>query len=492
MPTSSADNYSLNGEVVVTCLKNAISYFSDHTDYLKNVAAMIFPLLLVLPQTQSLNLKALGLVNKINWPLYQNIVVSSFGEGTLIPGSLSSINLKTIDNMAKNFMVHPKEHIAWFVESCSDLELSKTLFFFVLLQSLLIKPKDEDIYTLFECVFPILKAEWETSMTAGDASLDEFKPEVLDWDCSAFFNELLYVKLRHLNVKVMICIFWRLAQLISVLPSDILLHDDDKWVNKIRDLFVFFASSKLKHTFLEHLHYLAAQCKISPPRLLSKFFTDEGVTAAVQVESLQCYAFLCSLSQDKWQIELLAEFPSVLVPFASDNQSIRVAAMSCIDSLRTLWCHVERSGKKNGNNATWIHFLGDVLALMDPQKTFILSDKKFLPSLFASAFSSSCPNILEPRNILVPQDIEKRNLSSSGLSRKIDPSILNLTMLENLDLSNNSLKDEVPDFLSQLQHLKILDKLDVIKGFAPTSGTNSDKDDHNGEQLMEYESQRSP
>ncbi|KAG4924920.1 hypothetical protein JHK87_050460 [Glycine soja] len=37
--------------------------------------------------------------------------------------------------------------------------------------------------------------------------------------------------------------------------------------------------------------------------------------------------------------------------------------------------------------------------------------------------------------------------------------------------------------------LESLDKLDVIKGFAPTSGTNSDKDDHNGEQLMEYESQ---
>ncbi|KAL5184457.1 hypothetical protein HKD37_17G048154 [Glycine soja] len=36
----------------------------------------------------------------------------------------------------------------------------------------------------------------------------------------------------------------------------------------------------------------------------------------------------------------------------------------------------------------------------------------------------------------------------------------------------------------------ILDKLDdVIKGFAPTSGSNSDKDDHNGEQLMEDESQ---
>ena len=33
--------------------------------------------------------------------------------------------------------------------------------------------KDEDICALFECVFPILKAEWETSVTAGDVSLDE-------------------------------------------------------------------------------------------------------------------------------------------------------------------------------------------------------------------------------------------------------------------------------------------------------------------------------
>ncbi|XP_020222624.1 uncharacterized protein At3g06530 isoform X2 [Cajanus cajan] len=403
--SGSADNHSLTTEVAVACLKNAISYFND-TDYLKNVAAMIFPLLLVLPQTQSLNLKALALVNKINWPFYRNIAVSSFGEGTTIPGSLSSINLKTINNLAENFMVHPEDHVAWFVESCSDLELSKTIFCFVLLQSLLIKPKDEDICALFEHVFPILKAEWETSVTAGDVLLEEFNSEVLDWDCSAFFNHLLYANLRSLHVRVMICIFWRLlALLISVLPSDILLHDDDKWVSKIRDLFVFFASSKLKHAFREHLHYLVAQCRISPPRLLSKFFTEEGVPAAVQVESLQCFAFLCSLSPDRLQIELLAEFPSVLVPLAGDNQTIRVAAMKCIDSLRTLWCHVERSGKKNGSNATWIHFVGELLLLMDQQKTLILSDKKFLPSLFASTLSSSCE---KTKNILVPQDVENR------------------------------------------------------------------------------------
>ncbi|XP_047158994.1 putative leucine-rich repeat receptor-like protein kinase At2g19210 [Vigna umbellata] len=52
--------------------------------------------------------------------------------------------------------------------------------------------------------------------------------------------------------------------------------------------------------------------------------------------------------------------------------------------------------------------------------------------------------------------IKALNLSSSGLSGKIDPSISNLTMLEKLDLSNNNLYGEVPDFLSHLQHLKIL------------------------------------
>lgn len=30
-------------------------------------------------------------------------------------------------------------------------------------------------------------------------------------------------------------------------------------------------------------------------------------------------------------------------------QNIRVAAMDCIDSLYTLWCHFEHAGKKNGN-----------------------------------------------------------------------------------------------------------------------------------------------
>ncbi|CAK8538792.1 unnamed protein product [Lathyrus sativus] len=394
--SGSTDNVSLTGEVAVTCLKKAISYFHDHSDYLKNIAAMIFPLLLAMPQTQDLNLKALVLVNKFTWPLYQNVAVSSSEETTPILGSLSSINLKVINNLASNFMVHPEDNIAWFVESCNDSELSKTLFLFVLLQSLLlIKPKSDGFSALFKSVFPILKAELESLVNAGDVLLDEFNSEMLDWDCSSFFDHLLYANLRPLNAKVMVCIFWRLiSALMSVESSGNRLDD-----SKIKDLFVFFASSKFKHAFREHLHFLAAQCSVSPARLLSKFFTDEGVPATVQVESLQCYAFLCSLSQDKWQTELLAEFPSILVPLAGDDQTVRVASMKCIDELRALWCRIERSGKKNGNNATWFHFLGELLLLLDQQKTLILSDKKFLPSLFASTLGSSCHNILVPQNM---------------------------------------------------------------------------------------------
>ncbi|KAL5057798.1 hypothetical protein RYX36_029402 [Vicia faba] len=169
--------------------------------------------------------------------------------------------------------------------------------------------------------------------------------------------------------------------------------------SNIKDLFVFFASSKLKHAFHKQLHFLVEQCSVSPARLLSKFFTDEGVPAALQVESLQCYASLCSLSQDKWQTELLAKFPSILVPLAGDDHTVRVASMKCINELCALWCRIEHAGKKNGNNATWFHFLGELLLLLVQQKTPILSDKKFLPSLFASTLGSSCHNILVPQNM---------------------------------------------------------------------------------------------
>ncbi|KAL2332314.1 hypothetical protein Fmac_019895 [Flemingia macrophylla] len=62
----------------------------------------------------------------------------------------------------------------------------------------------------------------------------------------------------------------------------------------------------------------------------------------------------------------------------------------------------------------------------------------------------------QTREFSITQNGKEWDLSSSGLSGKIDPSISKLTMLEKLDLSNNSLNGEIPDFLSKLQNLKIL------------------------------------
>ncbi|XP_004298555.1 PREDICTED: putative leucine-rich repeat receptor-like protein kinase At2g19210 [Fragaria vesca subsp. vesca] len=48
------------------------------------------------------------------------------------------------------------------------------------------------------------------------------------------------------------------------------------------------------------------------------------------------------------------------------------------------------------------------------------------------------------------------DLSSSGLTGEISPSISNLAMIKTLDLSNNNLTGPIPDFLSQLRDLNIL------------------------------------
>ncbi|WJZ94429.1 hypothetical protein VitviT2T_013290 [Vitis vinifera] len=53
-----------------------------------------------------------------------------------------------------------------------------------------------------------------------------------------------------------------------------------------------------------------------------------------------------------------------------------------------------------------------------------------------------------------PPRIISLNLSSSGLTGEIAPSISNLTLVQYLDLSNNGLTGPVPDFLSQLPLLR--------------------------------------
>ncbi|KAK7852331.1 uncharacterized protein CFP56_039361 [Quercus suber] len=396
--SSSSDKYSLATDVAILCLENANSKYCHDDDYLKTFAAMLFPLLLILPKTQRLNLKALQLAKEVKCPLYQNLAVAPSAEMTLQSGTLSSVNMKTVTSLAEAFLMYPEEHMAWLNKINDDFQLLKTHLLFMLMQSfIMMKNERGQISILFEAVFPFLKREWEAFESAGDVSVEEFKSEIQNWDGKRFLEQLSDTKLKALNTNILIFIFWKLLEALSEIPGDVLVDDNDKLVSILEDLFIFFSTSQYKHVLKEHLHYLVKSCKvIAPACFLSRFFMEEGGPVAVKLESLRCFSFLCSHLQDNLSIQF---FPSVLVPLASDNQDIKIAAMNCIEGLQAQWARVDFSSKKNGSSAIWSHFLEELLGLMVQQKRLILSDKQFLPSLLESLISSSCSNLLVPQNI---------------------------------------------------------------------------------------------
>ncbi|XP_030935775.1 uncharacterized protein At3g06530 [Quercus lobata] len=396
--SSSSDKNSLATDVAILCLENANSKYCHDDDYLKTFAAMLFPLLLILPKTQRLNLKALQLAKEVKWPLYQNLAVAPSAEMTLQSGTLSSINMKTVTSLAEAFLMHPEEHMAWLNKINDDFQLLKTHLLFMLMQSFIMMKNERGQFSiLFEAVFPFLKREWEAFESVGDVSVEEFKSEIQNWDGKRFLEQLSDTKLRALNTNILIFIFWKLLEALSEIPGDVLVDDNDKWVSILEDLFIFFSTSQYKHIFKEHLHYLVKSCKvIAPACFLSRFFTEEGGPVAVKLESLRCFSFLCSHLQDNLSIQF---FPSVLVPLASDNQDIKIAAMNCIEGLQAQWARVDFSSKKNGSSAIWSHFLDELLGIMVQQKRLILSDKQFLPSLLESLISSSCSSLLVPQSI---------------------------------------------------------------------------------------------
>ncbi|XP_047317859.1 uncharacterized protein At3g06530-like [Impatiens glandulifera] len=67
---------SLAIDAGILCME-ALSDLKDQFECTKHVATMIFPLLLILPKTQCLNLKAIELAKKIDWPLYEKIFIPS-------------------------------------------------------------------------------------------------------------------------------------------------------------------------------------------------------------------------------------------------------------------------------------------------------------------------------------------------------------------------------------------------------------------------------
>ncbi|KAK1577185.1 hypothetical protein Q3G72_019640 [Acer saccharum] len=454
--SSSPDKINLAGDVAISCLKIAISSFHDQDNYSKKLSAMMFPLLLILPKTQRTNLKVLELVKEIKLPFYQNLAAVSWKEKESKHESIASINVEIVGRLAETFLKHPDEYLSLLTESCRDYKLSKTLFLLVLMQSLLNENrKSGPFLEVFESCFSVLKTEWEAFEFATDDSVKEFNAEMLSWDLKNFLDRRYDTDLKAHNAGLLICTFWRLLEaFISKIPADASLDANERWLGRLQDLFIFIAKSRLKDIFKEHHRHLLAKCKASLVRFLSRFFTEEDVPLAVQTESLHSFAFLCLQTDNRLLFELLAEFPSVLVPLASDDQEIRIAAMGCVEGLYTLSRRADFSSKKNGNTALWGHFLDELLGLMVQQKRLILSDKDFLASFMTSLLSSSS------NSLLVPQHIEQRFDQPTkekilafvlGSALKLSPfgKLMILTLLKGLGISILQLKD-VRSYLSLL------------------------------------------
>ncbi|KAL8224035.1 hypothetical protein R6Q57_019510 [Mikania cordata] len=403
------DNASLAADVTLSCLEHVTTSFSGQEGYVEELAAMIFPLILIMPKSQNINLKALNATKELKWPLYQRLVtISSSKVGH---ESTSAVNMDNISVMTEYFLANFDENVQWFVGYCYDLDLSKTLFFLILLQSLIKLQKDfGHFYAWYESCLPFVIKEWEKLETAGfGVYTEESNRRMLGNDCKAFLDHIHGMKLEDLNAQILISIFWRLMDAFIASSCDDLSEDENKKQKVIlQNLFSFFASHS-KAAFKEHLHQLASNQKNFPTRFLSSFFTDEGVPLAVQKESLLSFASVCFQLEEGIRLkneideslllQLPAEFPSILVPLSNDDQEIRAAAMSCIEGQFSLWPHVSLSGGKNGRSAIWSHFLGEILALMVQQKKLIVSDPYFLSELFTALLSSSHHRLLVSQNV---------------------------------------------------------------------------------------------
>ncbi|XP_074294741.1 uncharacterized protein At3g06530-like [Silene latifolia] len=406
--SSSSKNHSVAFEVAISCLKHLVSLSNNQSVALEQVAVLIFPLLLVFPKTKMLNLKARELATAIKWPYYRDLVLGLDMKMDLEKKAgkelFPAVNMSLVRNLAKIVSTDGEKFMHWLIKCCGESELAKTLTFMVLMESFVMETNAHQLLKFQKGLFAFLKAEWRSLEHTKDFSCgQEFTSKVLDEDDLYLLDEFDENNIKSVNAKMLIFVFWRIIKAYnSIIPADANVDDDGGCVSYLRDLYVFFAESNLKHLFKEHRHYLVKKGKFSSISFLSTFISVEGISSHVQIESLHSLAMLCSEADEGLSLQLLAGFPVTLVPLSSDVEDVRRAAMSYVEELCSLSSRVKSASKKNGSSDSWGFFLDKFLSLLVEQKKLILSDRDFLPALLASILSASF------RSLLVPQDIGQR------------------------------------------------------------------------------------
>ncbi|KAK8952929.1 hypothetical protein KSP40_PGU017461 [Platanthera guangdongensis] len=263
-------------DVAALCLgRMVLDIPLHHSDFVKEVADIIFPALLVLPQ---------GLEH----------------------GKMTELNLRTIRVLAETFIENPLDHMEWLVGCSKQNQLAKCLFFFILLQALVSCKDFAKLSRLFEACFAALKDEWYemlfvdngvlaakflkeewcevesqcTAIVAGELNMERFDKAYM-----RLANQLLHSDADMLSKKILVSVNWCLLEkIITVARANKLLKDQQLLL--LDQLFLFFASSSSINIFKKQLPVVVRNCCEAPFNFLSKYFVEEAFSTSVYHDPL--------------------------------------------------------------------------------------------------------------------------------------------------------------------------------------------------------------
>lgn len=411
------------------CLELASSSFLvQYPNWLKEVAAMILPYILILPKTWRLNQKALQIATRISWPFFNHLsstldLTGGAHSKKLEEKLLVSLNSKMIKALSDALLENVGMYLPWLIQCCKELGRVKPLMFLILIHSFMQQSKGKFWY-LVKGSIQFIKQEWpdldtgEMIFQTRPNDIDEFlvQPEI--------YQEI-EAENKSVHGSLLVATLW---SLLKNLPrkvtkvSDVCTHNsDDKDQNGdsfsiFEDLFVLFAMSPSTEIFKEHIHLLVTQSALSAVPFLSKFFMAEGSTVpvAVQVESLNSLSsvFFMLSSEDLSEkngihsmnpMYLQHALPCIFVALCSAIQAVRKAATKCMRALHGLWCQLITSSQIYGAEAKNGSFLpisvfGEFMESIVQVKKLFESDGKFLGS-FLGSLNSSAKNISAPDNL---------------------------------------------------------------------------------------------
>uniref|UniRef100_A0A0E0KTI8 BP28 C-terminal domain-containing protein n=1 Tax=Oryza punctata TaxID=4537 RepID=A0A0E0KTI8_ORYPU len=368
-------------DVAVSCLeKLIIEYRLNYIEHTKDIAAVVFRLLIVHPKGIS-------------------------------PDSVASINMKNIKAFSETFLANPNKHVEWLADAGKGSAFSRTLFLLIILQALLAPAEVLDMQmSLCQACLPVLKNKWCQIKPKDDRVGDEISIDKLEKCITELVKHVFNSDTEALNARILVCIFWGMLRVqSSYIKQSSMINDGGNTL--LDDLFLFFITSPGKNIFQKHLQYLMVNCTRAPFQFISKYFVDE---AGVQAESLFMLASICSVCalsetsslDESLCMQLLLGFPCVMLPLAHENKDVRSSALKCIEGLSLVWQRLSASLSRNGNGSklpkcmlspTFGVFLGSLVN----QKTMISSDAIFLPAYISSLLSPS-------QDLMVPENLHER------------------------------------------------------------------------------------